>query len=215
MRLVFLGAPGSGKGTQSKLISKRVGIKHLSTGDLLRAAIKDGTEVGKLAKEYIDAGSLVPDQVIVGVIKDRTKADDCQNGFVLDGFPRTIAQADALSEMLEESGMKLDAVVYLEINQEKLIKRLTGRRVCSSCGAEYHLEFKPPTADGICDLDGANLDHRSDDHEDKIKNRLNTYNSETSPLIDYYQEKSLLKTVQAEGEISAITQNIVDVLEIR
>jgi adenylate kinase len=213
MRIIFLGAPGSGKGTQSKLVAKDFGIPQLSTGDILREAVKNGTEVGKEAKRFMDAGDLVPDQIIVGIIKDRTAENDCQKGFILDGFPRTVEQADALQEMFNQSGQSLDRVVYLEIDPEKVIERLTGRRVCSNCGAEFHLKFKTPKTDGKCDVCGSDLIHRSDDHEDKIRNRLQNYDRQTAPLIAYYQGSKVLARVKAEGDIPAITKSIKDVLK--
>jgi adenylate kinase len=212
MRIIFLGAPGSGKGTQSKLVAKDLAIPQLSTGDILRAAVKAGTEVGKKAKEFMDAGDLVPDEIIVGIIKDRTAEADCQKGFILDGFPRTSAQAETLTQMFKESGQKLDHVVYLEIDPEKVVERLTGRRVCSDCGSEFHLQFKAPQKEGICDNCGKNLMHRSDDHEDKIRNRLSNYEAQTAPLIEYYKNAGVLKNVAAEGGIDDITNRIKGVL---
>lgn len=209
MRIIFLGAPGSGKGTQSKVVAKTLEIPHLSTGDILREAVKQGTEVGKEAKKFMDAGSLVPDEILVGIIKDRTAQQDCEKGYILDGFPRTIVQAEKLEEMTVEAGKKIDKVVCLDIDQEKLVGRLTGRRVCSSCGAEYHLEFKAPKKDGVCDHDGEELIHRSDDHEDKIRNRLKNYDEQTSPLIKFYEERSLLVKIKADGEIAEITERIL------
>lgn len=212
MRIIFLGAPGSGKGTQSKLVAKDLAIPQLSTGDILRAAVKAGTEVGKKAKEFMDAGDLVPDEIIVGIIKDRTAEADCQKGFILDGFPRTSAQAETLTNMFKESGQKLDHVVYLEIDPEKVVGRLTGRRVCSACGSEFHLQFKSPQKEGICNDCGKDLMHRSDDHEDKIRNRLSNYEAQTAPLIEYYKNAGVLKNVAAEGGIDDITNRIKGVL---
>lgn len=212
MRIIFLGAPGSGKGTQSKLVAKDLAIPQLSTGDILRAAVKAGTEVGKKAKEFMDAGDLVPDEIIVGIIKDRTAEADCQKGFILDGFPRTSAQAETLTGMFKESGQKLDRVVYLEIDPEKVVERLTGRRVCSDCGSEFHLQFKAPQKEGICDNCGKDLMHRSDDHEDKIRNRLSNYQAQTAPLIEYYKNAGVLTNVAAEGSIDDITNRIKGVL---
>lgn len=213
MKIIFLGAPGSGKGTQSKLVSKKLNIPQLSTGDILREAVKAGTEVGKKAKSYMDAGDLVPDEVIVGIIKDRTAQDDCKGGYILDGFPRTLEQANSLHHMFEETGEKLDYVVYLEIDPEKVVERLTGRRVCSACGAEFHLKFKAPEKEGICDVCGKELMHRSDDHEDKIRNRLANYEAQTAPLIDYYEKAGVMKKVKAEGDIDEITEKIMAVLK--
>lgn len=214
MRLIFLGAPGSGKGTQSKLLIEKHEIPQLSTGDMLRKAVQDKTEVGILAKSFMDKGELVPDSVMAGVIKDRLQEDDCRNGFILDGFPRTTVQADTLGNLFEENNLKLDAVVYLEIDQAKLVKRLSGRRICSKCGTEYHLEFKIPQNSGRCDQDGEELLHRSDDHEDQIVKRLETYNEQTLPLVEYYSKKDLLKTIAAEGKMNEITQRIEDSLNL-
>jgi len=213
MRIIFLGAPGSGKGTQSKLVAKDLQIPQLSTGDILREAVKNGTAVGKEAKKFMDAGDLVPDQIIVGIIKDRIGEKDCRKGFILDGFPRTVEQASALQKMFQESGLALDRVVYLEIDPEKVVERLTGRRVCSACGAEFHLKFKKPKTTGKCDVCGKDLMHRSDDHEDKIRNRLQNYEAQTAPLIAHYQKEKVLKRVKAEGEIAEITKNIMSALK--
>jgi adenylate kinase len=213
MKIIFLGAPGSGKGTQSKLVSKQLNIPQLSTGDILREAVKTGTEVGKKAKSFMDAGDLVPDEVIVGIIKDRTAEEDCKPGYILDGFPRTLEQANSLQGMFEQSGEKLDKVVYLEIDSEKVVERLTGRRVCSNCGAEFHLMFKKPQAEGKCDLCGSDLMHRSDDHEDKIRNRLGNYEAQTAPLIAFYEKAGVMKKIAAEGGIDDITVKIMDVLK--
>ena len=213
MRIIFLGAPGSGKGTQSKLVSKNLSLPQLSTGDILREAVKAGTEVGKRAKSFMDAGDLVPDEVIVGIIGDRTEQQDCNGGYILDGFPRTLEQANSLQNMFESSRTSLDHVVYLEINPDKVVERLTGRRVCSACGAEFHLQFKTPKVEGICDICGKELMHRSDDHEDKIRNRLKNYNDQTAPLIEYYEKAGVMKRVVAEGDIAEITLKIMDVLK--
>ena len=212
MRVIFLGAPGSGKGTQSKFICAKKIIPQLSTGDMLRAAVKAGTDVGKKAQAIMESGGLVSDDIIVGIIKDRTAQNDCSGGYILDGFPRTIAQAESLREMLNDQGQKLDGVVYLEIDKEKVVGRLTGRRVCSECGAEYHLEFRRPQREGICDHDGKPLIHRADDHEEKIRNRLQNYEDQTAPLVSFYDKEGILKRVSADGEISEITERILGVL---
>lgn len=212
MRIIFLGAPGSGKGTQSKRIAKDLRIPQLSTGDILRSAVKAGTEVGKKAKEFMDSGNLVPDEIIVGIIGERTAEADCVKGFILDGFPRTLAQAEALTGMFADSGRKLDCVVFLEIDTDKVVERLTGRRVCSECGSEFHLLFKAPRTESVCDDCGGKLIHRSDDHEDKIRNRLGNYEAQTAPLIEYYRKAGVLKSVMAEGTIEGITGRIKNVL---
>ena len=212
MRFIFLGAPGSGKGTQSKRVASELSIPQLSTGDILREAVKNQTAVGIEAKKYMDAGDLVPDEIIVGIIKDRTAESDCEKGFILDGFPRTVEQANALQNMFQQLNQSLDKVVYLEINPEKVVERLTGRRVCSACGAEFHLQFKAPQKEGICDICGKDLMHRSDDHEDKIRNRLKNYEDQTAPLVTYYEEQSVLQRVKAEGDIPEITKSIMAVI---
>ena len=209
MRFIFLGAPGSGKGTQSKRVASELSIPQLSTGDILREAVKNQTAVGVEAKKYMDAGDLVPDEIIVGIIKDRTAESDCEKGFILDGFPRTVEQANALQNMFQQLNQSLDKVVYLEINPEKVVERLTGRRVCSACGAEFHLQFKAPQKEGICDICGKDLMHRSDDHEDKIRNRLKNYEDQTAPLVTYYEDQSVLQKVKAEGDIPEITKSIM------
>jgi adenylate kinase len=209
MRFIFLGAPGSGKGTQSKRVASELSIPQLSTGDILREAVKNQTAVGVEAKKYMDAGDLVPDEIIVGIIKDRTAENDCEKGFILDGFPRTVEQANALQNMFQQLNQSLDKVVYLEINPEKVVERLTGRRVCSACGAEFHLQFKAPLKEGICDICGKDLMHRSDDHEDKIRNRLKNYEDQTAPLVTYYEDQSVLQKVKAEGDIPEITKSIM------
>ena len=208
MRIIFFGAPGSGKGTQSKFIAKDLSIPHLSTGDILREAVKNQTEVGLKAKSFMDAGNLVPDEVIIGIIKDKTKEEVCKKGYILDGFPRSLPQAESLDAMLTGAGAGIDHVVNLGINPDLLIERLTGRRVCGDCGEEYHIKVKPPKVAGKCDKDGADLIHRSDDHEEKIRTRLDNFQATTAPLIDYYQGKGLLRTVEAVGDISAITERI-------
>lgn len=212
MKIIFLGAPGSGKGTQSKRISKNLSIPQLSTGDILRGAIKAQTAIGNEAKKFMDEGNLVPDQVMVGIIKERTIESDCSKGYILDGFPRTVAQADALSAMLTDQEDCLDKVIYLEIENENVVERLTGRRVCAACGSEYHINFKRSEKDGVCDLCQGDLITRPDDNEEKIRTRLEQYDQQTSPLIAYYEEQKLLKKVSAKGEIQEITENIMSAL---
>lgn len=209
MRIIFLGAPGSGKGTQSKKVAAKLSIPQLSTGDILRAAVKEGTEIGKQAQKIMESGGLVSDEIMLGIIKDRTAQDDCAKGFILDGFPRTLIQAEKLTENTVAEGKEIDRVIYLEIDQKLLLERLTGRRVCSSCGAEYHIKYKAPKEDGICDADGKELIHRADDHEEKIINRLDNYEKQTAPLVEYYQNSGVLKTVLASGDIDTITEKIL------
>jgi adenylate kinase len=209
MRVIFLGAPGSGKGTQSKKVAQKLNIPQLSTGDILRAAVKEGTETGKKAQKIMEAGGLVSDAIMIDIIQGRTAQADCVDGYILDGFPRTLVQAQKLEEMTAASGKKIDKVISLEIDHSVLIERLTGRRVCSVCGSEYHLLFKKPKTEGVCDQDGEALIHRSDDHEEKIVKRLESYNEQTAPLIEFYTQRGLLQSVKAEGEIETITGNIL------
>ncbi len=197
MRLVLLGAPGAGKGTQAQVMVKEYHIAHISTGDMLRAAVKEGTPLGLEAKSFMDAGQLVPDEVIIGLVAERIQKDDCKEGFLLDGFPRTPAQADALGAMLEKAGIALDGVINLEVPTEKLIARLTGRRVCKACGATYHVEFHPPVKANVCDH-GGELYQRSDDGADTVNARLKVYESQTAPLIAYYSERGLLHNIDGD-----------------
>lgn len=187
MNLIFLGPPGAGKGTQAKMLIERYSIPQISTGDILRAAVAEETDLGKKAKEYMEAGKLVPDEVVIGIIEQRLKQSDCEKGFILDGFPRTVAQAEALDKVLENMGSKIDHVLSLDVPAEELIKRLTGRRTCKNCGAMYHVIFKPPKSEGICDKCGGELYQRSDDNEETVKSRLNVYEQQTRPLTDFQQ----------------------------
>lgn len=212
MRLILLGPPGAGKGTQAKSIVERFGIPHISTGDIFRKNIKEQTPLGVKAKTYIDKGELVPDEVTVEIVEDRIKQDDCRPGFLLDGFPRTVNQADALSGVLGKMGMKLDFVINIHVPAEALISRLTGRRVCLSCGASYHIKFNPPSHDGICDKCGAKLIQRDDDSEETVKNRLKVYDDQTAPLIEYYKRLGLLHTVDGEKDINEVFRDICDIL---
>ncbi|MCP4294459.1 MAG: adenylate kinase [Proteobacteria bacterium] len=212
MRIIFLGAPGSGKGTQSKKVAEQLKIPQLSTGDILRAAVKKGTEVGKKAQKIMEAGDLVSDEIMINIIKNRTAEPDCSDGYILDGFPRTLKQSQKLDEMAKSSGKKINKVISLEVDQSILVTRLTGRRVCSVCGSEYHILFKKPENEGFCDLDGKGLIHRSDDHEDRIVTRLENYNRQTTPLIEYYIQKGILHNIDATGEIDDIKNKILFVL---
>ncbi len=214
MRLVLLGPPGSGKGTQAQKLVERYQIPQISTGDLFRSAVKNETELGKKAKEYMERGELVPDEIVVGMVEERLKEDDCQKGFILDGFPRTIAQAQALDKLLEKKGEKLDAVIEISVPDEEVIKRLSGRRTCSKCGAMYHIEFNPPKVEGKCDKCGGDLYQRDDDKEEVIKSRLKVYHSQTAPLVEYYEKKGLLKKINGVGKIDEIFQEIVNALEV-
>jgi len=212
MRLVLLGPPGAGKGTQAQEISRRLEIPHISTGDMFRAAIRSGTELGRKAKEYLEAGQLVPDEVTIGLVKDRLSRRDCEGGFLLDGFPRTVPQAQALDDWLEERGLKLDAVLDIEAPREVLLVRLTGRRICSSCGATYHVVYNPPQKPGRCDICGGELVQRQDDREDTVRERLEVYDRQTAPLKKYYQERGVLHEINGNQEIGQVLREIGRVL---
>ncbi len=212
MKLILLGPPGAGKGTQAVRLVEHFGIPQISTGDILRKAVKDGTELGTLAKKYMDKGELVPDEVVIGIIRDRLMEPDCQKGYILDGFPRTIAQAEALDEMLEKMGARIDHVVNISVADEEIIKRLTGRRTCPNCGAGYHILFDPPKKDGICDKCGTKLIQRDDDKEETIRARLEVYRRQTEPLIKYYEAKQLLRTIPGEGSMEEIFNAILKAL---
>ena len=207
MNLILMGAPGAGKGTQSEKISEKWGIPAISTGDMLRAAIKAGTELGKTAKSYMDAGNLVPDEIVIGIIKEYLASDACKNGFILDGFPRSIPQAEALDAM----GVKIDAVLSIEVADEKIVERMSGRRVCA-CGASYHTVYKPSKKDGICDKCGAALIIRADDAPETVLKRLNTYHTQTEPLKDFYAKKGILLTVEGQEEVADTTRLTFDAL---
>ncbi len=212
MILILLGAPGVGKGTQGALISKEYNIPQISTGDILRNEVKNKTELGKKAKVYMDKGELVPDDVIIGMMENRIKQDDCKNGFILDGFPRTVAQAEAFDEMLKKNGLELDKVLLIDVPEEEIIERLTGRRVCPSCGAVYHIKNNPPKKEGICDQCGSELVQRDDDKEEVVRNRLEVYKKNTMPLINYYTKTSKLVKIDGTGEINEIFERIKKVL---
>ena len=209
MKLIFLGAPGAGKGTQAEVVSERLSIPTISTGNIIRAAIKDGTEMGRKAKDFIEKGALVPDEVVIGIIKDRLKADDCKNGFILDGFPRTVPQAEALDEM----GIEIDKVIDIEVPDEKIAARMSGRRVCQGCGASYHLLYKKPAKDGVCDSCGGELVQRKDDHPDTVLERLSVYHTQTEPLKDFYEKKGKLRIVEGQEEIADTTALTLKALE--
>ena len=198
MNLIFLGAPGAGKGTQAEVVCDKLGIPAISTGNMLREAVKNGTPAGLAAKEYMDRGDLVPDEVVIGILKDRIAEDDAKNGFILDGFPRTVAQAEALEAM----GIKIDKVIEISVPDEKIIARLSGRRVCEGCGASYHIEYKPTKVEGKCNLCGANVVQRIDDKPETVISRLKTYYEKTAPLKDFYAAKGKLVTVEGQDEIS-------------
>jgi adenylate kinase len=213
MRVVLLGSPGSGKGTQAKKIVEKYNIPHISTGDIFRKNIREKTEIGLEAKKYIDVGLLVPDDITLKIIENRFSEPDCVNGFLLDGFPRTLVQAEALQEELGKIGRKLNAVINLDVSDESIIARMTGRRVCSNCGANFNLSFNKPAVEDICDTCGGKLYIRDDDNLETVTNRLQVYKSETQPLISYYNGKGILKTVNGEQNADIILQNICTMLE--
>lgn len=208
MKLILLGAPGAGKGTQAEILSKKLGIPTISTGNILREAIKNQTETGLKAKQYMDNGQLVPDDVIIGIVRERLSQPDCANGYILDGMPRTIPQAAAL----EESGVHFDAVVSIEILDEVIESRMTGRRVCGSCGASYHITANPPKAEGVCDACGGALTIRKDDNPETVKNRLKVFHAETEPLKDFYAKLGILKLVEGNQPIEDATRDILKAL---
>lgn len=210
MRLILLGAPGAGKGTQAEILSRELKVPTISTGSILRAAIKEGTEVGLRAKSYIDAGQLVPDEVIIGIIKERLAQDDCKNGFILDGVPRTIPQA----ETMEEMGVEIDSALCIEVDDEVIIRRMSGRRECKNCGHTYHVENNPPKAEGVCDACGGELVIRSDDAPETVKARLETYHMMTEPLKAFYDKRGKLKAVTNQPTIEATTAEIRKTLGI-
>ena len=209
MNLILMGAPGAGKGTQSANISEKWNIPAVSTGDMLRAAVKAGTELGVAAKACMDAGQLVPDEIVIGIIKDYLSSDSCKNGFILDGFPRSIPQAQALDAM----GVKIDAVLIIEVEDEKIVERMSGRRICSSCGASYHVVYNPPKAENVCDACGASLYTRDDDAAETVLKRLETYHNITEPLKDYYAAKNLLVCVKGMEKVEDTTAGVMKALE--
>jgi adenylate kinase len=208
MKLILLGPPGAGKGTQAKMLTEKYTIPQISTGDILRAAVKDGTPMGQKAKEYMNAGGLVPDEVVVGIVKDRLQEKDCVHGFILDGFPRTVAQADALQASLRDMGKELDHVISLEVDAEALVERLTGRRTCKECGRGYHVKFEPSRETGICDACGGALFQRDDDQEETIRKRLQVYADQTAPLISYYRDAGVLMQLDGMQPISQVQEKM-------
>ena len=209
MKLILLGAPGAGKGTQAEIISEKYNIPTISTGNIIRAALKNGTEMGLKAKSYIDAGELVPDNVVIGIIKERLSEADCKEGYILDGFPRTIPQAVALDDM----GFVIDAALSIEVDDSEIVKRMSGRRVCEKCGASYHTEFKKPEVQGVCNLCGGKLVIRKDDEPETVKNRLNVYHEQTEPLKDFYNSCGKLITVEGQDKVEDTTRLVLDALE--
>ena len=212
MKIIMLGAPGAGKGTQAKKIAAKYNIPHISTGDIFRANIKNGTELGNKAKTYMDQGLLVPDELVVDLVVDRVKQDDCVNGYVLDGFPRTIPQAEALDKALNAIGEKMDCAIDVDVPDENIVHRMSGRRACVGCGATYHLEYAPTKTEGVCDVCGKELILRDDDKPETVKKRLGVYHEQTQPLIDYYTNAGILRTVDGTIDINDVFQAIVDIL---
>ena len=212
MKIIMLGAPGAGKGTQAKMLADKYQIPHISTGDIFRANIKNGTELGNKAKEYMDKGLLVPDELVVDLVIDRFKEDDCKKGYILDGFPRTIPQAEALDKALSDIGDSVDYAVNVEVPDENIITRMGGRRACVGCGATYHVQFNPTKVEGICDRCGKELILRDDDKPETVKKRLDVYHEQTQPLIDYYTNKGIIKEVDGTQDMNKVFEDIVDIL---
>ncbi len=208
MKLILLGAPGAGKGTQAEIISEKYTIPTISTGNIIRAALKNGTEMGLKAKAFIEAGELVPDEVVIGIIKERLAEDDCQNGYILDGFPRTIPQAEALDEL----GFDIDVALSIEVADSEIVKRMSGRRVCEKCGASYHTEYKKPTVEGVCNFCEGALVIRKDDEPETVLNRLNVYHEQTEPLKDYYKSCGKLLIVEGQDEVADTTRLVLEAL---
>ena len=212
MKIIMLGAPGAGKGTQAKQIADKYGIPHISTGDIFRANIKNGTELGQKAKQYMDQGLLVPDELTCDLVMDRIQQEDCKNGFVLDGFPRTIPQAEALTAALEKINQKMDYAIDVDVPDENIVNRMSGRRACLNCGATYHVAFNPPKTESVCDTCGQNLVLRDDDKPETVKKRLDVYHQQTQPLIDYYKKAGVLAEVDGTQNMEAVFESIVKVL---
>lgn len=208
MNIVLMGLPGAGKGTQAGRVKEAYGIPHISTGDMFREAVKKGTKLGKEAQTYMDQGDLVPDDITIGIVRERLSQDDCAAGFLLDGFPRTVPQAKSLDETLSELSRELDRVIYIHVSRDELMKRLTGRRICQACGETYHVAFNPPKEEGVCDKCGGTLYQRSDDDEDTVGNRLDVNMKQTQPLLDYYSSKKLLVKIDGEQGIEQVFNDI-------
>ena len=214
MKIIMLGAPGAGKGTQAKKIAAKYDIPHISTGDIFRANIKNGTELGNKAKTYMDQGLLVPDELVVDLVVDRVQQDDCKNGYVLDGFPRTIPQAEALDKALAEFGDKIDYAIDVNVPDENIVKRMGGRRACVGCGATYHLVYAPTKTEGICDVCGKELILRDDDKPETVQKRLGVYHEQTQPLIDYYKKQGILKEVDGSVDMEDVFKEILKILGV-
>ena len=213
MKLIMLGAPGAGKGTQAKKIAEKYSIPHISTGDIFRANIKNGTELGKKAKTFMDQGLLVPDELVVDLVVDRVNQEDCKNGYVLDGFPRTIPQAEALDRALAEMGQKIDYAINVEVPDENIVNRMSGRRACVDCGATYHIEFNPSKEEGVCDICKGELYQRADDNEETVSKRIQVYLDETKPLADYYSKVGIIADIDGQQSIDKVFNDIVSALE--
>lgn len=213
MNIVLMGLPGAGKGTQADKIVEKYGIPHISTGDMFRAAIKEGTELGVKAKSFMDQGALVPDEVTIGIVRERLSKTDCDNGFLLDGFPRTVPQAEALDALLEDLGKRIEHVIDIEVDTEELVARLSGRRICKVCGTSYHLIFNPPKVEGVCDKDGAELYQRADDNPETVMNRLEVNMNQTAPLLDFYDKKGVLTKVDGQQDINQVFIDLDAVLQ--
>lgn len=208
MNVILMGLPGAGKGTQAEKISDQFGIPHVSTGDMFRIAMKEKTDLGMKAKSYMDAGDLVPDEVTIGIVRERLGKDDCRKGFLLDGFPRTIAQAEALDAILADAGRTLDNVLHIDVDEKVLLERLSGRRTCANCGATYQLTFNPPKVDGVCDKCGGRLYQREDDHEEAVRNRLNINSKQLEPLLNFYNERGVLHKINGDQPIDDVFSDI-------
>jgi len=212
MNLMVFGAPGAGKGTQAKFLIEKYGIPQISTGDILRAAISEKTDMGMEAKGFMEKGKLVPDSTIIGIIKDRLTKDDCKNGFILDGFPRTLPQAQALEKLMSDAGISLDKVISLNVPDELIVGRITGRRVCPDCGASFHVEFNPPKAENTCNYCGGTLEIRKDDNADTVKSRLSAYHEQTAPLIEFYTKMGVILELDGTKEVAEVTKNMLNAL---
>lgn len=212
MNIIIMGLPGAGKGTQAAKIIKKYSIPHISTGDMFRLAIKNDTDLGRQAKAFMDQGELVPDEVTVGIVRERLSHSDAKGGFLLDGFPRTVEQAEALNNIMEELGSQIDQTIYVEVPEEELMNRLTGRRICETCGSTYHLVFNPPKTEGICDLDGGKLYQREDDNPETVQNRLEVNTKQTAPLLDFYKDLGVLATVDGSKDIEEVFEEVDEIL---